>query len=166
MKKRLLAALAAVMVISTFTGTTVFAADLTDENNYETTQAENVDSSATTFDLNQLVMYRRLPDGTRIRVIAPRYSLSDHTIEAGETMEYHNFYLGEGQKVTFRATFNRRITYECGFSGADYTERMKNGTGSSFSVSKSMPASGDYYFYITNDSDEPVTVKSGSIQIG
>lgn len=166
MKKRPLAVLTAAMVVSTFAGTTVFAEEFFHEGVCGTVQIEDTENPTATFDLNQLVMYRCLPDGTRILVATPRLALTEHTIEAGETIEYHSFHASKGQKVTFRATFNRRITYECGFSGAGYTERMKNGTGSSFSVSKSMPASGDYYFYITNDSDEPVTVKSGSIQIG
>lgn len=161
--KRLWAILIAAMVISTFAGTTAFAAAASKEDGCETTQVENIYGSTKTFDLNQLMMYRRLPDETRIPVITPRYSLTEHTIEAGETMEYHSFNLAKGQKATFQAKFNKRITFECGFSGTGYTEQMKYGTGSSFSVTKSMPATGDYYFYITNYSDEPIIVQSGSL---
>ena len=170
MKKRLLAVLTTAMVISTFAGTTVLAEEPSNETVCETSQSEVADDSAITFDLNQLVMYRRLPDGTRIRVSSPRIPLTEHIIGPGETMEYYqsdgsDFKLTRGQNVTFKATFNRRITFECGLTGAGYNEQLKYGAGASFSVSKSAPADGEYYFWITNYSVDDVTVKNGSINV-
>lgn len=168
MKKRLLAVLTAVVMVSSFAGTTVLAEESFNENDYCTNQEENLDDSITTVDLNELVMYRRLADGTRVLVKSPRIDMTQHTIEAGETMEYYTadgyyFSLIKDMRVNFQAKFNKIISYECGFANDENTVEMKNTTGLSFNVIKVIPESGDYYFYITNNSDGPVTVKSGKV---
>lgn len=169
MRKRLLTVLTVLMMVSSFAGTTVLAEEPFNENDYSANQEETLDASITTFDLNELVMYRRLADGTRIPVESPRIAITEHTIEAGETMEYYTadgyyFSLIKDMHVNFQARFNKFISYESGFANDENTVVVKNTTGVSFDVIKRIPESGDYYFYITNNSDGPVTVKSGKIE--
>ncbi len=166
MKKRILAALSTLLVASILSGTVVFAQDA--PNTLK--QAESSDSVTTTVDLNQCVMYRQLPDGTILPVEVPYATISSHTIEAGETMYYssssgNDFYLYEDSVVSFQATFGGTSSYECGLYSSDGNYiTLKSGRARSFSINHTVEETGYYQFYITNDSSEAITVKSGYIR--
>ena len=165
MKKRILAALSALLVATTLSGTMVFAQEI--PNTLE--QTEVSDDFTTTVDLNQCTMYRQLPDGTILPVSTPYATISSHTIEAGETMYYssssgNDFHIYEGTIVSFQATFGGTSSYECGLcSYGDYIT-LKSGKARSFSINHTVEETSYYQFYITNDSSEAITVKSGYIR--
>jgi hypothetical protein len=165
MKKRILAALSALLIASTLSGTVVFAQDI--PNNLE--QAESSEDFTTIVDLNQCTMYRQLPDGTILPVSTPYATISSHTIEAGETMYYfgsdgYDFYIYEGSVVSFQATFGGTSSYECGLCLDGTLIPIKSGRARSFSINHTVEEEGWYQFYITNDSSEAITVKSGAIR--
>ncbi len=164
MKKKILATLLGVLLASSLLGTTVLAQDIPEGIN----DTEISEEFTTYIDLNQCKMYRKLPDGTIIPVVSPRLALSSHTIEPGETMYYSysngsEFKLFEDERVSFSARFDSRISYECGLYLDGNHISMKSGTASSFSVIHTVEEEGYYQLYITNNSSDTVTVKSGTI---
>lgn len=163
--KKILATLLGVLLAGSLLGTTVLAQDIPEGID----GTEISEEFTTSIDLNQCKMYRKLSDGTIIPVASsPRLSLSEHTIEAGETMYYSysdgsDFRLFVDERVNFVARFGSRISYECGlYLDGDHIS-MKSGTASSFSVIHTVEEDGYYQFYITNNSSNAVTVKSGTI---
>lgn len=165
MKKRILAALSTLLVTSILSGTVVFAQDM--PNTLEQTESSN--SATTTIDLNQCAMYRQLPDGTILPVVVPYATISSHTIEAGETMYYlasdgYDFYIYEDTVVSFQATFGGTSSYECGLCLDGNYISLKSGRARSFSINHTIKETGNYQFYITNNSSDAITVKSGYIR--
>ena len=172
MKTKLLSSLCVAVLLLASMSITAFASSPSDEaapNTLEiTVESANGESRVTVIDLSNTSMYEELEDGTIVIPIRPRWNMTSHTISSGSTMWYYTsggsgFSLNRGQKVTLKASFDKSIGYECGYSGAGYTSIMKSGTGSSISTSANMPADGSYSFYIKNSSSSTVTVNSGSI---
>lgn len=171
MKLRKLATVLAAVMMVTASALPTYASSLPadqPQNTVEiTVESANGEKEITVIDLNDMAKYEELADGTIVIPIQPRWSMSSHTISSGSKIWYtgsgSGMSLTRGQKVTIKASFDKSISYECGYSGGGYTSVMKTGTGSSISTSDNMPADGTYKFYITNKASSTVTVSSGSI---
>lgn len=165
MKKRILAVLSAILVAGTLSGTIVLAQDGVDR--LEAIEAS--DDYTTMIDLNQCFMYRQLADGSIIPVMSPRLPITQHTIEAGETMYYSasdgsDFWIYKDFVVEYQATFSSTSSYECGYYLDGDMVPLKSGNARSFKVAFTAEEDGDYQFYITNNSSDTITVKSGYIR--
>ncbi|RCX16610.1 hypothetical protein DFR58_110107 [Anaerobacterium chartisolvens] len=168
--KRTISILAAtVLSISMVLTTTGFAASedlVLGENVIEiTVESSDGGTETTIIDLNKTGCYQVDANGDSIFQIFG--SFSEHTINSGSTMYYtgsgNGYTLDRGQKVTVKASFDKSISWECGYSSSQYTAPIGTGSSSSINKSVNMPADGTYKFYIKNKSSSTVTVKSGSI---
>jgi len=155
------------MIVMTFSlSVSAFAAEEKDNMNSDVETSTTVEFGAITIDLNDCVRIEVDDEGNIIG--NARVAMGEHDISAGATMWYYRpdnskFSINRGTTVSFKATFDKSVSYECGYSGAGYTTAMASGKGRSFSKSAKMPADGNYSFYIKNTTSEKIHVTNGSI---
>lgn len=99
----------------------------------------------------------------------PKQALSQHTIASSSTMCYYlsgttGWTITRGTKMTLSATLSKSgQSWACGYESDEYAKQMNSGKGSKIRGTASCPADGEYWFYIENNSSDPITIKSGSI---
>ena len=102
--------------------------------------------------------------------ITPRIGLNESYIKNGYYNNYYTsdgdyFYITKGETVTFRVNLEKAHHVQMGYATSKSNRIMTyDGTSKNPTTSISIPANGDYFFWILNVSSDTMHILGGSIE--